>query len=434
MSRTFPYRYRVLVLLFFFIVITYLDRICISLVGVRIKTAFNLSNEQFGWVLGSFALAYALFEIPTGVLGDRIGQRAVFIRIVLWWSLFTALTGACTGLLTLMATRFMFGIGEAGAIPNSAGAISRWLPASETARGSSWIVIGTSTGAAIAPFIVIPVAAAYGWQAPFFINGFIGLLWVLVCYLWFRNEPAEMKTMPKEEKAFIEKNRRYISQGGRFAWKDAFKNRNMIALVTAFFSSQWALYFFIAWMPVYLQEGRHFSENTMKITISYLFVMGIIGGFSAGFFCDWLVKRKGLKFGRRLMGTLSLSIMGLLFFIAAATSGNTVAAGCLILANFFLPVFLINSLSVCIDIGKNRASTVAGIMNFCGQLGSFFIAIVFGKFADATHSFNSPLYIIAAVLFTGSLFWAAVDAGKPLQANTAEQIFYALKPNNNDNI
>ena len=121
MKRKFPYRYRVLIFLFFLTLITYLDRICISLVGVRIKSEFNLSNEQFGWVLGAFALAYALFEIPTGVLGDRIGQRKVFIRIVLWWSLFTVLTGATTGLFTLMCTRFLFGMGEAGAFPNGSG-------------------------------------------------------------------------------------------------------------------------------------------------------------------------------------------------------------------------------------------------------------------------------------------------------------------------
>src|SRR5438552_15161051 len=101
MERKFPYRYRVLVFLFFLTLITYLDRICISLVGVRMKAEFNFTNEQFGWVVASFALAYAIFEIPSGILGDRIGQRAVFIRIVLWWSIFTALTGISTGLLSL---------------------------------------------------------------------------------------------------------------------------------------------------------------------------------------------------------------------------------------------------------------------------------------------------------------------------------------------
>src|SRR5258708_23979268 len=109
MKNKFPYRYRVLILLFFLILITYLDRVCISLVGVRIKSAFNLSNEQFGWVLGAFALAYALFEIPAAAMADRIGQKKVFIRIVIMWSLFTALTGATIGLTTLIITRFLFG-------------------------------------------------------------------------------------------------------------------------------------------------------------------------------------------------------------------------------------------------------------------------------------------------------------------------------------
>src|SRR5215510_364480 len=102
MRKLLPYRYRVVLLLFFLILITLLDRTCISLVGVRIKAAFHLSNEQFGWVLGAFALAYALFEIPSGHLGDRIGAKAVFIRIVLFWSFFTAVTGLATGLISLL--------------------------------------------------------------------------------------------------------------------------------------------------------------------------------------------------------------------------------------------------------------------------------------------------------------------------------------------
>src|SRR5580693_5390060 len=132
MIKKFPYRHRVLILLFFLIFITYLDRVCISLVVVRIKSAFHLSNEQFGWVLGAFALAYALFEIPSGMMADRIGQRAVFIRIVLWWSFFTALTGAVTGLTSLMLVRFLFGMGESGAYPTSSSTIARWFPATET--------------------------------------------------------------------------------------------------------------------------------------------------------------------------------------------------------------------------------------------------------------------------------------------------------------
>src|ERR1700740_3433858 len=150
-----PYRYRVLALLTSLTTLTYLDRITISIVGVRMKADFHLSNEQFGWALASFALAYALFEIPSGVLGDRIGPRAVFIRIVLFWSLFTGLTGIVSGLLGLLIVRFLFGVGESGTYPNCMIVMSRWFPQREMARSLTWVGMGAQIGSAIAPLIIV---------------------------------------------------------------------------------------------------------------------------------------------------------------------------------------------------------------------------------------------------------------------------------------
>ncbi len=418
MRRKFPYRYRVLVFLFFLTLITYLDRINISLVGVRIKSEFNLTNEQFGWVLASFSLAYAIFEIPSGVLGDRIGQRAVFIRIVLWWSIFTALTGATTGLLTLIIVRFLFGMGEAGAYPTSSGVVSRWFPAQETSRSLSSLFIGQNAGAAIAPLIVIPIAIAFGWRASFFVNGFIGLIWVIVCFLWFRNNPSEMKGIPEEEISFIEKNRRFTGHRQRFPWKIALKNSSLRGLVASLFCSQWAQYFFIAWMPVYLQEGRHFSENDMKMITSYFFIIGIAGVLSAGFLSDWLVKRKGLRFGRKFLGILALGMLALSFLVAAVTSNNSVVVIGLFIGQLFYSFIPVVAFSTCVDIGGNCTGTVAGIMNFFGQIGAFFLAIAFGKIVDITHSFNVPMFVVAGVLLAGSICWFFVDASRPITAES----------------
>ncbi len=200
LSLKLSYRHRVVGLLYFLILITYLDRVTISLVAVRIKAAFHLSNTQFGWILSAFVLAYALFEIPSGFLGDRIGQRRVLLRIVIMWSVFTALTGVANSLFSLIAIRFLFGMGEAGAYPNSCGVLSRWVPKSETSRSISWLSMGSHSGAALAPLIVVPLAMSYGWRVPFFVNGTLGLIWVLVCWLWFRNSPAEMKGISQAEK------------------------------------------------------------------------------------------------------------------------------------------------------------------------------------------------------------------------------------------
>ncbi len=412
MSSAVPYRYRVLVLLTSLTTLTYLDRICISIVGVRVKADLGLSNVQFGWVLASFALAYALFEIPSGALGDRIGPRAVFIRIVIWWSFFTVLTGTVTGLAGLLVIRFLFGMGESGTYPNCMIVMSRWFPASEMGRSLTWVGIGSQIGAAIAPIIIVPLALAYGWRVPFYVIGAVGVIWVLACLLWFRNFPGEMKNISDKELQLIENGRRFRSQQHLISWKYIFRNRTLWALMLMYFCCQWANYFFVAWMPVYLQEGRHFSENEMKVITSTLFIVGILGFIAGGFAGDYAVRKKGLLFGRRVIGMTGLGICGLLIFFAASATRNDVASLCLIGANGFFSFGVMVSYAVCIDIGRNNAGTVTGAMNFFGQMGAFFLAIIFGKLADLTRSFTYPLFIVSAVMFAGCLFWLAIDPTK----------------------
>ena len=414
MTRTFPYRYRVLIFLFSFLFITYLDRISIGLVGKRIMSEFHLTNEQFGWVLSAFSLAYAIFEIPAGIMGDRKGQKVVLIRIVLWWSLFTALTGITTGLLSLIIVRFLFGMGEAGALPMTSGVISRWLPTSELSRGISVSLTGQIAGAALAPFIVVPLAAAFGWRTPFFVNGVIGVLWVIVCLRWFQNNPSGMKGITEEEKNFIEKNRCINSHSQDISWKKILKNRSLLALVSSFFCSQWGMYFFIAWMPVYLQQGRHFSESTMKLITSLIFVPAIATSLAVGVLGDRLVKKKGLKFGRRSIGMASMGLNSILFLTEATTQNDTILIACLITGFGCQLILGTAAFGVCIDVGGNHAGAVSGLMNCIGQMGAFFLAIVFGKIVDVTNDFNAPLFVISGLLFIGSLLWLLVDPTKKL--------------------
>ena len=402
------------ILLFFLILVTYLDRTCIGLASVSIKSEFKLTDTQWGWVGSFFALAYALFEIPSGVLGDRIGQRKVLLRIVLWWSLFTALTGLTTGFVSLIIVRFLFGMGEAGAFPNSAGVISHWFPAKETARGLSALYIGSNAGAALAPLIVIPVMIAFGWRATFFVNTFLGVLWALVCFVWFRNNPSEMRKITEDEKHYIEKNRRVKTHQLRFPWKRAFANSSFRALMTSFFCSQWGLYFFLFWLPAYLLEGRHFSESDEKWVVSSVFIAGIFGSVISGWLSDWLVKRKGLRFGRRVIGATALGALAISFFVEAITTSNTVVVIALLIGYLIFSSNGLVATSVCIDIGCERAGTAAAIVNFFGQMGSFFLGIVFGKLVDYAHNFNLALYLLVFVLSIGSLSWLAVDPTQQL--------------------
>ncbi len=127
-------RYSVLSSLAVLAVITYLDRLCISIAGPAMQRELGFTPAQWGWIVGIFAVSYGGLEIPGGALGDRWGQRIVIARIVVWWSAFTLLTGTVSGFWAMLAVRFLFGAGEAGAFPNISGAVSRWFPATERAR------------------------------------------------------------------------------------------------------------------------------------------------------------------------------------------------------------------------------------------------------------------------------------------------------------
>ena len=157
-----PYRFRVLALLFLLILVMYFDRLCIAVAGPRIMQDLGISPKNWGWVIGAFTIAYAAFEIPSGRLGDRIGPRKVLTRIVLWWSAFTAITGLVPTFPLMLAARFLFGMGEAGAFPNSAAVIGRWIPDSERARATSAMWAATAIGGMLTPLIVVPIQQLYG--------------------------------------------------------------------------------------------------------------------------------------------------------------------------------------------------------------------------------------------------------------------------------
>ena len=182
-------RQTVLCLLVALSMITYLDRVCIAIAGPRMQADLGISPEHWGWVLGAFVFTYGIFEIPSGALGDRIGQRKVLTRIVVWWSAFTCLTGAVSSYPALLAVRLLFGAGEAGAFPNMSGSIARWFAPTEQARAQGAVWAASRAGGVLAPWLVVPIMASLGWRAAFLIFGALGLVWAAIWSAWYRDDP-----------------------------------------------------------------------------------------------------------------------------------------------------------------------------------------------------------------------------------------------------
>jgi MFS transporter, ACS family, glucarate transporter len=406
------YRHRVLGMLFLLSMITYLDRVAIGYAGVRIQADLGLSESQWGWVLGIFALSYAAFEVPSGSMGDRLGPRRILTRIVLWWSAFTALTGAAFNFVSLLVTRFMFGAGEAGAYPNASSSISRWFPVAERGRAHGVVWMASRAGGAIAPLLVIPLQQAYGWRASFYVFAAIGTVWCVAWYLWYRDYPTEKPGVTQEEIKEIGNPPRAAHES--LPWGIALKSANLWWIMLMYHFYCWGGYFYLSWLGNYLSKGRGFSENEMKIYAVFPFIAGIFGNIIGGSVSDWLVKRKGLRFGRVAVGATGLTLSACCLFATAATNDRMAAVAFLTLGYGTLDLMLPVSWAVCLDVGRKYAGAVTGAMNMAGQIGSFISSVAFGYMVKAWGSYDKPLAFFAGMLLISALLYLKIDPREQL--------------------
>ena len=408
-------RYQVVLIFVVFAIITYLDRNSMSSLSKGIAAELHLSKTQLGFIFSAFSLAYGLFEIPTGLMVDKIGPKKTLFRIVIWWSIFTLLTGLATGFYFLLIVRFLFGAGEAGAFPTVSSAISRWFPVSQRASIQSIVWMGSRLGGALAPILSIYLAGEYGWRTVFYIFGSLGLVWATVWWFWFKDEPRDMKGISPEELQLIEENRSVKSTShSLLPWKTVLKNGNLWALMGMYHFLLYGAYFYMSWMPEYLEKGRGIAKEDLGWMTSLPFIVGMAGCLVGGFASDYLAKQKGLKFGRRYVGMFGLVMAGICMLVGSFIRDMNIAIIFLALGLAFKDFTLPVSWAVATDIGGKHAGAISGTMGMAGQLGSAIMASAFGFILQETGSYELPVRIIGCLVILGGFLWLRIDASKPV--------------------
>ena len=242
--------------------VLYLDRICMAQAARPIADALGLTNTQLGYVHMAFTLAYGLFEVPTGRLGDRFGSRAVLTRIVVWWSVFTALTGAAWGLPALLVIRFLFGAGEAGAYPNAARVMSRWFPAGERGRVQGIMLTTAQLGAVAAPTAAAYLIAGAGWRWAFVAFGAVGVLWAIGFWWWFRDDPAEHPSVNVAEVSVIRAGAVLPPRhAGPIRGPPSFAIRGSALLGLAIVCSSFNSYLYYSWFSTSCRTGASWRTS-----------------------------------------------------------------------------------------------------------------------------------------------------------------------------
>jgi MFS transporter, ACS family, glucarate transporter len=402
-------RHRVLGMLFLVSIITYMDRIAISAAAPRISEDLGLSTAQMGMVFSAFVFAYGLFEIPGGWMGDRFGPRLILTRVVVWWSIFTALTGAVRSYFLLLVCRFLFGAGEAGAYPNCAAVISRWFPFAERAKAQGIVWTASRLGAAIAPLTVIPLQMALGWRPVFFIFGAVGFVWAAAWYFWFRDYPRDKSGVSAAELA-------EIGDPGRVAhanlgFRRALSSGNLWAVLLMYHTYCYAAYWFFSWMPTYLVKAKGIEAFAAYAAVPYL--MGAFANLAGGWTSDRMVKAIGLKWGRRMVGLVAMGAAGVFMLVSLVIQNQTLSMLALALSFAASDFMLPNCWAVCMDIGKRYAGTVSGSMNMAGQMGSTIAAAAYGGLVGK-YGWDVPLIGLAVLSLVSALLWLVIDPTRQL--------------------
>ncbi len=403
----------VLTLLTAISVITFLDRINISVAGASIMHDLNLSESQWGWVLSSFILSYGLLQIPMGVWGDKKGHRIVLSIIVIWWSIFTGLTGMAGSFVILIAIRFLFGIGEAGAYPCMTGTIGRWFPRPETGKAQGYIWAASRLGGALTPFVVIPVLLAFGWRIAFYILGVLGIIWVIIWYFWYRDNPAQLKGIKKAELNEIQSNHEEKKKI-IVPWNKILNNKQFWLILSMYWFYVWGSWFFFSWFPTFMEKGRGFEKSELTYAVAVPFLMGVIGNIAGGYLSDRFSKKYGVKIGRRLLGVTGLTVSAVFMFLGGFIPGKMQVFIFLSLCFGVMDLMLPSAWAVCLDVGKKYAGAISGAMNTAGNIGGFVCATVFGYLVEITGNYNFPLFIIGGMLLISAFIFLRIDATKQI--------------------
>jgi sugar phosphate permease len=393
-------------LLFLLFAITYLDRVCISVAGPRMQAELGIDPIGWGWVTGIFTFAYCVFEIPTGTMGDRLGPRLVLTRIVVWWSVFTILTGTASSFLPLLVIRFLFGAGEAGAFPNATIVVARWFPPAQRATMSGVNLMASQVGGAIAPLLVLPIQMRYGWRMSFYVFGVAGLAWAAAWYTWFRDSPEE-----KQRQGASEAPPAPHPAGHGFPWRAAARSQTVWAVLGLAFCYVYVYNFFLTWFHTFLVRGRNFSEAGLMLS-ALPFVVAAFANLAGGAASDALVRRLGTKRGRRLIGATALTTAAV-FTIAATLTRHPVLTVIFLALTYGAITFQQSGVfGVCLDIGGPRAGATVGLMNMIAQVGGLAGSVLYGYIVDRSGSYDAPFVPMAALLFIGALLWLRVDASE----------------------
>ena len=416
-------RFVLISILFFHSVNTYMDRACIASAADHILKDLSISKEMLGLIFSIFAFGYALFQIPSGWIADRLGPRKALTIVVSVWSCFTALTGAARNAIQMLVLRFLFGVGEAGAFPGATQAFFRWLPVKERGLAHGINFSGSRLGAAFSLFLMPWLIIQIGWRWTFVVNGVIGIIWATVWLIWFRDNPKDNPKVNQAELDYIETGRvSDFTKGIKASFAEVFTSLNMSLAMLQYFASNVTFFICLSWLPSYIKKQWPDDPHAIYYSAVPLF-FAAFANWTAGSMVTGLYKKGYHVSSRRITAIVgfSLGVIGLI--LATQTKNLTFLTTdkaqllwfvfCFGLATFGVDMTLSPSWAFCNDIGGINSGAVSGSMNMVGNIGAALSAIMFPILLnEETGSANTFFVMAAGLNFIAIVTWCFMNPNR----------------------
>jgi ACS family hexuronate transporter-like MFS transporter len=405
-------RWRVAALLFFATVINYIDRQTLSVLAVQISDELSLSNIEYSQILQAFLLCYSFMYIVWGVLIDRWGTRVALAVAMVWWSLANMLHGFARGGVSLGVLRALLGAGEAGNFLAAEKAISEWFPPKERGFANGLVNAAAATGAIVAPIFIVWIYTVWGWRTAFVVTGVFGFVWLAV---WLRIYwvPEEHPRVTDEERSLIEREAAFNRRATKVRWRDLFGFQQTWGLFLTRVVADPVWWFYLFWLPKYLQEERGFSIEMVALTSWIPFLTADLGSMLGGYVSGRMVKAGVPAVEARKRVMLVSALLMPIGMVVAFVESNVIAiiAICLItfahmswktnqmtMTNDIYPTAIVGSVSGLVGLGSSLSSVLAtGLTGFVVEHYSY--ATIF-----VVMSFLHPLaYLVLRAMVRGGI-------------------------------
>lgn len=369
---------RIMVVLYFGWIVSYVDRTAITLALTSIGSDLTLTATQLGFVLSAFFMGYALMQIPGGWLADRFGIIKILIIAVAFWSVFTAFTGLAWSLVVLILIRFLFGIGEGGYPAASTKAIATYYEKSQRTKAQSTMMSSNMVGAALAPIICAPLLIVFGWRTVFFIISALGIIFIIGLLYFTRNAKTYIEEQQDKPKG---------------SFKAVLTNPYLVKVLMIFFFVNLASWGLSSWMPTYLMQEHNINMASIGIVAAIPALFAAVGMIISGRIITTLGAKS--KYGV-ILGTSVLAIA--LILMANTTSIVLIIVYQCVAFSFmsFVSAFIFTTPHRVVE--ESNVATAFGIVNFGGQAAGILAPTIMGYLITASGgSFNTSFIFLAIV-------------------------------------